>query len=97
MSDLQVSLIVLALIAIAGVWLFNRVVEMRRTRVFEQRLKPRPAARTSEPEAGPVEPVLRSEPTFVDPETGQATSLAAGDAETGAEDGRGPARRRRLR
>lgn len=67
MSDLQLSLIVLALIAIAGVWLFNRLVEMRRARVFEQRLKPRGTSRLAENEApGAAEPVLRAEPTFGD-------------------------------
>ena len=71
MSDLQLSLIVLALFAIAGVWLFNRVMDFRRTRAFEQRLKPRGSLRPAEPgaEAGPAanaEPTMRAEPTFVD-------------------------------
>ncbi len=43
MSDLQMSLVVLALIAIGGIWLFNVVMDRRRTRVFERRVKPRVA------------------------------------------------------
>jgi FtsZ-interacting cell division protein ZipA len=68
-SDLQLSLIVLALIAIAGVWLFNIFLDRRRTRVFEQRLKPRPPLRVAEPDAAvvartPIEAGQRSEPSF---------------------------------
>jgi FtsZ-interacting cell division protein ZipA len=70
-SDLQLSLIVLALIAIAGVWVFNRLMDARRTRVFEQRLKPRPPLRTPDADASPAmktftEPSVRAEPTFTD-------------------------------
>ena len=71
---------VLALIAIAAIWLFNVFVDRRRARVLEQRLKPRPAAAPAEagppavtaaadPPFGPGapargEPTLRSEPSF---------------------------------
>ncbi len=44
MSDLQLSLIVLALVAIGAIWLFNVLMDRRRSRVFEKRLKPRPPA-----------------------------------------------------
>ena len=60
MSDLQLSLVVLALIAIAGIWLFNVFMDRRRTRMFERRLKPRA------PEMPATDgPVVRSEPTFL--------------------------------
>ncbi|MEO8938526.1 MAG: cell division protein ZipA C-terminal FtsZ-binding domain-containing protein [Burkholderiaceae bacterium] len=74
MSDLQLSLIVLALIAIGGIWLFNIVMDRRRSRVFEKRLKPRATAGPTLTEAQPdavvdarnSEPTLRSEPSFSD-------------------------------
>ena len=77
MSDLQVSLIVLALIAIAGIWLFNIWMDRRRTRVFERRLKPleeKPADATNGGR-GTVEPGIRSEPSFA-----EASAVPAGDA-----------------
>lgn len=83
MSDLQWSLIVLAVIAIGGVWLFNRLADMRRARVFEQRLKPKaPAfAAPSQPTTA-GEPRPRAEPTFGDPPPeGDAPPPATGDAE----------------
>ena len=73
MSDLQLSLIVLALIAIGAVWLFNALVERRRRKVFEQRFKPKPS---DAPAMGAVAapalrakshgPAVRSEPSFND-------------------------------
>ncbi len=69
MSDLQLSLIVLALVAIAGIWLFNTLNERRRTRTFERRFKPQAATEAAVEHDGPratVEPTLRSEPTFAD-------------------------------
>lgn len=87
MSDLQLSLIVLALVAIAAIWLFNVFVDRRRARVLEQRLKPRPAAPAAippgdVPRAG--EPVLRSEPSFVDGVAPSSSALAdAGPALSG--------------
>lgn len=86
MSDLQVSLVVLALIAIAGIWLFNTLIDRRRTRVLERRLKPRSTA-TDDGAAGAdragLEPTLRTEPSLGAPETGidgAITSDAAADA-----------------
>lgn len=68
MSDLQLSLIVLALIAIAAIWLFNTLADRRRSRVLEQRLKPRvPAPAPASDVAPPTvrgEPTVRSEPSF---------------------------------
>ena len=97
MSDLQLSLIVLALIAIAGIWLFNTLLDRRRTRVYEQRLKPRggptPDAETAARVA--TEPTLRSEPSFAEhaPSSEVAETLmaegfaeAAASAESGAGD-----------
>lgn len=71
MSDLQVSLIVLALIAIAGIWLFNVVMDKRRSRVLERRLKPRGAPVAVEPALADAD--QRSEPTFA----GSGASAAA--------------------
>ena len=67
MSDLQLSLIVLALIAIAGIWLFNTLLDRRRRRVFERRLKPRGVATATETVREAAEPRLRSEPAFAAP------------------------------
>lgn len=72
MSDLQLSLIVLALIAIGAVWLFNVLIERRRRKIFERRLTPaRPAdATVAGAEAGAGarikgrDPAVRSEPSF---------------------------------
>ncbi len=75
MSDLQWSLIVLALVAIVGVWLFNLFLERRRRRVFEQRLKPRAAVPATAPTIATSEmrePTLRHEPSF-----GHGTGTAA--------------------
>ena len=83
MSNLQLSLIILALIAIAGVWLFNTIVERRRTRLFERRLNPRPTKGQLDGDTAssfdasfdpsPAMPTMsRSEPTFAD--TQQAVS-----------------------
>ena len=85
MSDLQVSLVVLALIAIAGIWLFNTLVDRRRTRVFERRLKPRPTATVKsadEPSDGRAgfEPTLRSEPSFEASPAVDEHDAAPGDA-----------------
>ncbi len=87
MSDLQVSLVVLALIAIAGIWLFNTLVDRRRTKVFERRVKPRStplATPESDPatDRAPLEPTLRSEPSF-EQSPGPAESRLA-DGEPGA-------------
>ena len=61
MSDLQLSLVVLAIVAIGGVWLFNAVGEWRRRRVIERRFRQRPDLATPPPDgAGDV----RSEPSF---------------------------------
>lgn len=90
MSDLQISLIVLAVIGIGAVWLFNVLVERRRRHVFEQRLKPRgaasaPAAASSSTAAGTSWPrtdaLERSEPTL-----GGAGGRATGDADGVASD-----------
>ncbi len=70
MSDLQVSLVVLALIAIAGIWLFNTLIDRRRTRVIERRLKPLStplAASDGDAPAPGLEPTLRAEPSFAAP------------------------------
>ncbi|MGI9026623.1 MAG: cell division protein ZipA C-terminal FtsZ-binding domain-containing protein [Burkholderiaceae bacterium] len=82
MSDLQLSLIVLALIAIGAVWLFNALVERRRRKVFEQRFRSKPS---DAPAMGAVAapavrakshgPAVRSEPSFND-------ELASADAST---------------
>lgn len=70
MSDLQVSLVVLALIAIAGIWLFNTLIDRRRSRVYERRLKPRATPLAPAEGDAPVvdraglEPTLRAEPSF---------------------------------
>lgn len=75
MSDLQWSLIVLAVIAIGAVWVFNALVERRRRKVFEQRFRPKvgdasaPAAaeaRTTMPRTRPGDATVRSEPVFTD-------------------------------
>ena len=92
MSDLQLSLIVLALIAIAAIWVFNTLIDRRRTRVLERRLKPRAfaPAESEVPAAGraATEPGQRSEPSFAesagpgssDPDESGA-GLAASDAD----------------
>ena len=89
MSDLQLSLIVLALIAIAGIWLFNTLMDRRRARVFERRLKPRGGATSdADPAArGATEPTSRSEPSFAEhaPSAEVAeTLMAEGFAEAAA-------------
>ncbi len=70
MSDLQLSLIVLALIAIGAVWLFNALVERRRRKVFEQRFRPKssgaPAMGAEAAPLGRVKTQDRSEPSFND-------------------------------
>lgn len=73
MSDLQLSLIVVALIAIGAVWFFNALVERRRRKVFEQRFRPKPSdAPAIGPEAAYAprvkthDPAVRSEPSFND-------------------------------
>jgi hypothetical protein len=67
-SNLQLSLVILALLAIAGVWLFNTLVERRRTRLFERRLNQRPTKglldADAEPTLGATPTMPRSEPTF---------------------------------
>ena len=72
MSNLQLSLVVLALIAIAAVWVFNTIVERRRTKVFERRLNPRPAKGLLDPDDAhkldPSPTMSRSEPLFTDPD-----------------------------
>ena len=79
MSDLQWSLIVLALIAIGAVWLFNALVERRRRKVFEQRFKPRSSDAPAMGDAAPTmrakshAATARSEPTF------NGDSIGAGD------------------
>jgi hypothetical protein len=79
MNNLQLSLIVLALVAIAGVWVFNRLLDLRRTRVFERRLKPKGSilgGSVADPAAEPpLEPASRAEPTF-----GDALAAEDGDA-----------------
>ena len=66
MSDLQLSLIVLALIAIGGIWLFNVLMDRRRSRVYERRLKPRatPVATHETEIQRSVDLEQRSEPSF---------------------------------
>ena len=64
MSDLQLSLIVLAVIAIVAVWSFNVLVERRRRKVFEQRLKPRAAAAVPDAGLRANSETARSEPTL---------------------------------
>lgn len=94
MSDLQWSLVVLVVVAIAGVWLFNLFVERRRRRVFEQRMKPRAAVAPAADPAGPMvrdpvlrEPSLRAEPRLpeeagVDADATPAEpSIVTGDVE----------------
>jgi len=81
-SDLQLSLIVLAVIAIAAVWLFNALVERRRRKVFEQRLRPRGAA--IGPDAGTTMRVdadagSRNEPSFGEQEPAEGDATAAAD------------------
>ena len=69
MSNLQWSLIVLALLAIAGVWLFNTLAERRRTRVFERRLRPQATKGALDPAEDLIAATTtmdRSEPSFTD-------------------------------
>ncbi len=78
MTQLQISLIVLAIVAIGAVWLFNSLGEWRRRRVLERRLKPRTdphhavadprGAERSEPSLGrPGDDDLATETVLVDP------------------------------
>jgi hypothetical protein len=64
MSNLQLSLVLLAVVAIGGVWLFNRLIEMRRSRVFEQRLKPKPPLNAGDAPPMAAAPSTRAEPSF---------------------------------
>ncbi len=94
MSDLQLSLIVLALIAIAAIWLFNTLMEHRRTRVFEQRMKPRvvPSAADAEPAVRAAEPTLRSEPSFAEhAPSGEVAETLMAEAFAEVEDAAAPA------
>lgn len=82
MSDLQLSLIVLAVIAIVAVWLFNVLVERRRRKLFEQRLKPRPGAAVPDGIVLPrvqLDPVARTEPTLGDDEPAAAVEPSPPD------------------
>ena len=79
MSDLQLSLIVLALIAIGGIWLFNVVMDRRRSRVLERRLKPRVPPTTAAADGAVTEIDARSEPSFVGSGATAAAMFATGD------------------
>lgn len=85
MSRLQLGLIVLAAIAIAGVWLFNAIAERRRARAFERRFRPKSGTGLAEPQLE-VPPMpsfgteaVRSEPTFA----GDAGAEAAASPDVG--------------
>ena len=95
MSDLQLSLIVLAIIGIAIVWGYNKWAELRQQKLLEARFRPQRVdvsadAKSSTGAAGLAssasgrESATRTEPRFDQAEAGMPGSIAAdGNASTG--------------